>query len=319
MTGVPRTDRLALAAAAVTVLLWASAFVGIRAAAEDLTAGPLALGRLLVASLVLTLVVLWRGEAGLPERRDLPAIALCGVVWFGLYNVALNQGERSVDAGTAAMLVNLGPLLIALLAGAVLGEGFPRALLLGCAVAFAGTVVIGAGSTASRHADLAGVALCVGAAVAYAVGVTLQKPLLARTSALRITWLACLTGTVVLLPFSAVLVRETGDADAGALAWTVYLGIFPTAVAFTTWAFALGRTTAGRMGATTYLVPPLAVLLGWLLLDEVPATIALAGGALCLAGVALARRGSGPPAAAGTAAAATSPVAAARSAPPAAS
>jgi drug/metabolite transporter (DMT)-like permease len=71
--------------------------------------------------------------------------------------------------------------------------------------------------------------------------------------------------------------------------WTVYLGVFPTAVGFTTWAYALRRTTAGRMGATTYLVPPLTILLGGLFLNETPPALALAGGALCLAGVFVAR------------------------------
>ena len=70
----------------------------------------------------------------------------------------------------------------------------------------------------------------------------------------------------------------------------VYLGLVPTALAFTTWAYALSHTTAGRMGATTYLVPPLAILMGWLILSETPPVLALAGGALCLAGVVLARR-----------------------------
>jgi drug/metabolite transporter (DMT)-like permease len=70
----------------------------------------------------------------------------------------------------------------------------------------------------------------------------------------------------------------------------VYLGAGPTAIGFVTWAYALARTTAGRMGSTTYLVPPLAVLLGWALLGESPPLLALPGGALCLAGVALARR-----------------------------
>jgi drug/metabolite transporter (DMT)-like permease len=65
---------------------------------------------------------------------------------------------------------------------------------------------------------------------------------------------------------------------------------FPTAVAFTTWAYALSMTTAGRMGATTYLVPPLAILLGWAMLDESPAGLAFVGGAVCLAGVIIARR-----------------------------
>jgi drug/metabolite transporter (DMT)-like permease len=66
--------------------------------------------------------------------------------------------------------------------------------------------------------------------------------------------------------------------------------VFPTALAFTTWAYALSRTTAGRMGATTYLVPPLAVLLGWVILGESPPVLALLGGVLCLAGVVLSRR-----------------------------
>ena len=52
---------------------------------------------------------------------------ICGVLWLGVYNVALNAAERRVDAGTAAMLVNVGPILIAILAGTLLhGEGFPR-------------------------------------------------------------------------------------------------------------------------------------------------------------------------------------------------
>ncbi len=74
------------------------------------------------------------------------------------------------------------------------------------------------------------------------------------------------------------------------MGWVVYLSVFPTAVAFTTWAYALSRTTAGRMGATTYLVPPLAVLMGWMVLGEVPPALALLGGALCLVGVAVSRR-----------------------------
>jgi drug/metabolite transporter (DMT)-like permease len=70
----------------------------------------------------------------------------------------------------------------------------------------------------------------------------------------------------------------------------VYLGAFPTAIAFTTWAYALSRTTAGRMGATTYVVPPVTILLAWVLLGETPALLAVAGGVLCLAGVAISRR-----------------------------
>ena len=177
-----------------------------------------------------------------------------------------------MDAGTAAMLVGIGPVLIALLAGVLLREGFPRKLIVGCAVAFVGA------------------ALCVVAALAYAGGVLTQKPLLERVSALQVTWLACGVGALVCLPFAPALLRELGQASASSVVWAVYLGVFPTAVAFTTWAYALARTTAGRMGATTYLVPPTAVFMGWLVLGEVPPVLALFGGALCLAGVAVTRR-----------------------------
>jgi drug/metabolite transporter (DMT)-like permease len=283
-----REERLAHLAAAVTVVLWASAFVGIRSAGDELGPGPLTLARLLVGSLVLGALALTRTQRW-PPRRDLPALALCGVLWFGAYNVALNAGEQRVDAGTAAMLVNVGPVLIALLAGVVLREGFPRTLATGCAIAFAGAIVIALATAQDGFDAGAGALLCFAAAVAYAGGVVAQKPLLDRSSALAVTWLACTTGVVVCLPWLPSLVDQAGDASAGALAWTVYLGALPTAVGFTTWAYALARTSAGRLGATTYLVPPMAILLGWALLGEAPPLLAVPGGLLCLVGVSVTR------------------------------
>jgi drug/metabolite transporter (DMT)-like permease len=281
-------DTTALAAVAVTLTLWASAFVGIRSAGRHLAAGPLSLGRLLVGAAALGAISLARGER-MPPRGDLARLALCGVLWFGAYNVLLNAAERRVDAGTAAMLVNVGPILIALLAGVLLREGFPRTLLTGCAIAFGGAAIIGLATSGDGGHGGWGAALCVAAAAAYAGGVIAQKPLLERTSALQVTFLACLVGAVVCLPFAPKLLHEVGSAPAGALAWTAYLGVFPTAVGFTTWAYALKRTSAGRMGATTYLVPPLAILLGWALLGETPPALALLGGLVCLAGVAVTR------------------------------
>ena len=280
---------MALVAALVTVVLWASAFVGIRAAGEDLSPGALSLGRLAVGSALLgVFVLLQRGR--LPGRRDWPGIVVCGVLWFGLYNLALNAAEQRVDAGTAAMLVNVGPILIALLAGWLLKEGFPRALVAGCAVAFAGVVVIGLATSERGVGASWGAVLCVAAAAFYAGGVVAQKPLLSRASALHVTWLAATVGLVVCLPFAAAFADEVGDADASSVAWMVYLGVFPTAIGFLTWAYALSRTTAGRMGATTYLVPPIAILVGWALLGESPEAFAFLGGALCLGGVVITRR-----------------------------
>jgi drug/metabolite transporter (DMT)-like permease len=275
-------------AALVTVVFWASAFVGIRAAGEDLSPGALALGRLLIGTTILGLFVLARREA-LPDRRNLPPIALAGVLWLGIYNLALNAGEQRVNAGTAAMVVGVGPILIAALAGVILREGFPRRLLAGCAVAFAGVAIIGVATRTSDALDGTGALLCVLAAATYAVAVVVQKPVAGRVSALQTTFLLCVAGTLFLAPFAPTLVDEAGGASTANLLWVVYLGVFPTALGFTTWTYALKRTSAGRLGVTTYLVPPISILLGWLLLDEAPPALALAGGLLCLAGVAISR------------------------------
>jgi EamA-like transporter family. len=125
--------------------------------------------------------------------------------------------------------------------------------------------------------------LCVVAAFAYAAAVIVQKPVLIRASAFQVTWIACTVATIVCLPLTPQLLQDLRDADSSSIAWTVYLGIFPTAVGFVLWAYALGRTTAGRMGSMTYLVPPIAIALGWAFLGETPALLAVAGGALCLA------------------------------------
>jgi drug/metabolite transporter (DMT)-like permease len=284
-----RTDLPALVAGLVTVALWGSAFVAIRAAGGALSPGALALGRLVVSSVVLGAVALARREP-LPDRRDLLAIGAYGVLWLGVYSVTLNAAERRVDAGTAAMLINTGPVLIAVLAGIFLGEGFPRRLFAGCAVAFAGCVLIGAATGRSGTRAGLGIALCAVAAMAYAAAVVVQKPVLARVSPLQVTWLGCAAATVACLPFAPALVTEASRAGAAALGWTAYLGLAPTALGFATWTFALRRTSAGRMGSITYLIPPVAILLGWALLGEAPPRLAAAGGALCLAGVAVARR-----------------------------
>jgi|HubBroStandDraft_6_1064221.scaffolds.fasta_scaffold199263_1 drug/metabolite transporter (DMT)-like permease len=291
---VPQSERrLALAAAVATVILWASAFVGIRAAGRLLSPGSLALARLVVGTIALGILVAVRGQP-LPRRADIPGLVTCGLLWFGAYNLLLNQAERTVDAGTAAMLVNTGPVFIAILSGVFLREGFPRRVVLGCLVGFAGAAVIGfATSTRGFQAGF-GAVLCIAAAAVYAGGVTAEKPLLRRNSALTVTWLACAIGAIVCLPFAPQLAHDLGRADLGTVAWAIYLGLFPTAVGFSFWAYALARTTGGRMGAMGYLVPPVAIAMGWAVLGDVPPLLALLGGVLCLAGVAI-TRGAGIP------------------------
>jgi drug/metabolite transporter (DMT)-like permease len=247
----------------------------------------MALGRLVVGGVVLTVVAAVR-RVRIPRGRTLWLLIAYGVLWFGLYTVSLNTAERHVDAGTAAMLVNLGPILIAVLAGIFLREGFPRGLVTGLVIAFAGVLTIGI-ATSTGERDTTGVLLALASAGLYAVGVLLQKQALAGTQPLPATWLGCLAGAVVCLPFTPTLVREVAHAPAPATLGIVYMGLFPTAIAFLTWSYALSRTSAGRLATSSYVVPALAVLLSWLVLGEAPVPLALVGGALCLAGVAVTR------------------------------
>src|SRR6266446_6795885 len=284
----PDGKHLPLLAALVSVVLWAAAFVGIRAAGRSFSPGPLALGRLALGSVLLGALVVSRPTVR-PTRRELALLVLAGVLWFGVYQVLLNEAERRVDAGTAAMLVLIAPIFIVALAAVFLQERTTPNLLLGGVLAFGGVVLIGL-ATSSRSASLVGVILCLIAALSSAIGVVAEKPVLNRISALQVTWVCCSVGALFCLPYAPQLMREWRVAPTSGIAWLLFLGVFPTSIAFTTWAYALARGSAGRLAATAYLVPPITIVMSWLILGEVPTAIAVLGGALCLVGVAIARR-----------------------------
>ncbi len=276
-------------ALAVTLLMWASAFVVIRSAGSHLSPGPLALTRITIGSLALGIAMLVRNQRP-PGAGAIGRAALSGVLWFGAYMVALNAAERWVDAGTSSLLVNTGPLIIALLAGWLLNEGFPRRLIVGCLVAFVGAGLIALSVSGRGSHELLGAGLCLVAAFSYALAMIVQKPALTFAGPLPVTWMASVAGFVVLLAFAPQTVHELGHASAGTIAGVVYLGIGPTAIAFLLWAYVLSRMDAGPLGATTYVVPPLVMLISWIALGQVPPVLAIPGGLLCLAGVAIARR-----------------------------
>src|SRR3954453_18334090 len=262
----PRSSALPLVAVAVTLLLWSSGFVAIAHLGHTFPPGAVLLGRLLVGSVALGIVLLMRGWT-MPSRRDWPGLVVIGVLWFGLYNVALNAGELRVDAGTAAMLIQLSPVLVAVLAAVFLGERATPALGVGLLVAFGGVVLIATSTSEAGNRDPFGVVLCLISAAAYAVSLILQKPLVARLPAIEVTWIACTVGAISCLPFAGDLVTDARASSAADLGWVVFLGVFPTAIAFSTYAFALSHMSAGNLAVTTYLVPPITVLLSWVLLS----------------------------------------------------
>ncbi|GAA2781750.1 DMT family transporter [Nonomuraea dietziae] len=288
-TKVGGMETKALAAAGITVVLWASAFVAIRSAGAEYSPGALALGRLLAGSAVLVVIWLARGggfppRAGPGRASSAPACCGSGSTWW-----PSTGASSSSTRAPRPWWSTSAPIVIALLGGWLLKEGFPRALFAGLAVSFAGAAVVGLSMSEGGGSSVAGVLLCLLAAVSYGVGVVFQKPALRHASALQVTTFGCVVGTVACLPFAGQLVAEASTASLGATLNVVYLGVFPTALAFTTWAYALARTTSGKMGATTYVTPALVVLMSWVALGEVPGWLTLLGGLLCLVGVGVSR------------------------------
>jgi len=274
-------------AVGITLVVWASAFVFIRVALPDLNVAALTVGRLAVTSVALALLVpvlkLQR-----PSRADLPRFALAAVTGMLGYQLLLNVGERTVTAGTASLLMSTGPAFAAALAAVLLGERVTQRGVLGIILGFAGASII-----AISHAGVLTLSpdslLILGAAFSQALFFVVQRPLLTRYSAFTVTayatWVACLL-SLPLLPWAW---DSLTHSSAKALGAVIYLGIVPSAIGFLTWAYALARLPVATATNTLYLVPFIAIAIGWVLLGETVSPIAIAGGVLAMVGVSLTR------------------------------
>ena len=227
--------------------------------AHDFSPGALSLGRLLVGAVALGVVALTRGLRGPPAR--VAGLVAIGVLWFGLYNVALNAGERRVDAGTAAMLIQLSPVLVAVLAAVFLKERATPALGVGLVVAFAGVVLIAAVDLRPRRPRPARRAALPARRGVYAVSLILQKPLVApaRRRSRSPGWRARSAPSPACRSPAQLVARHRATRPRRRSGWVVYLGVFPTAIAFSTYAFALSPHERRQPSVTTYLVPPITV------------------------------------------------------------
>jgi drug/metabolite transporter (DMT)-like permease len=266
-----------------TLLLWASAFAGIRAGLTGYSPGQLALLRFVVASLALAIYAV-ASRMKLPEKRDIPGIVLTGLLGIGGYNLALNYGETSLGAGEASFMVNVGPIFTALLALAFLGENLRGWGWAGIAISFFGVSLIAFSKDSGFRFNPAALLVLL-AALLQSLYFVLQKPYLQRYRPVEFTTYAIWAGTLGLLVFAPGLPGEISTAPPAATLAVIYLGIFPAALAYVTWAYVLARLPAVRAASFLYLVPGLATLIAWLWLAEIPGWIALLGGSLALCGV----------------------------------
>jgi drug/metabolite transporter (DMT)-like permease len=272
-------------ALAFTLIVWASAFVGVRATLSAYSPGELAFLRYATASLVLIAYLAIR-RPPLPARSDWPKLALLGVVGITIYNLAMNAGEQRVTAGSAAFIVNTGPVLVAILATLFLHERLRVFGWVGILVSFCGTGVTAMGEGGGVKFEPAALLVFL-AAVAQATFFVLQKPVLRRYSALDVTSYAIWTGTLFLLPFLPGTLQAVKAAPLNTTLAVVYLGIFPGALGYMTWSYVLARMPASRATSFLYFVPGITILIGWVWLGEVPSTISIIGGVIALGGVLL--------------------------------
>lgn len=258
--------------------------IAVLVAAVDLGAEALAFWRLTLAAAALGVGALVAGRADLLSPGDrLAALALLGVVqgahWLLFF--------EAVDHGSVALAVltfYASPVLIALVAPLVLPERLSGTVLCACVVGAAGVVAIALDTgSGGGKASAAAVAAGVGSAATYAVLVILAKRLLAAaTPPLTVAFWDCLVGAIAVAP---VLLFADRVVPRDAAEWTVALtlGVVFTGLSTLVYAMLLRRVTAQAAGVLTFLEPVAGVLLGWLLVDQSPGAVTLAGGALVLA------------------------------------
>src|SRR5579871_1490395 len=197
---VPPSRWPVVLALAATLVLWATAFVGIRYAVRQYDAGALALLRNTVtAAAMLAIAFPWKRRAFLaPRGWDFLKLFAAGAVGIATYQLTLINGERSVDAGTASLIINTSPIFTALFALWVLHEHLGLRGWAGVLLGFGGAALLISGSR-STHLDL-GALFVLTASIAQAASFIIQKPLLAKLGPFTVTAWVAVFGALSLLP-----------------------------------------------------------------------------------------------------------------------
>ena len=283
-----RRQLLVLGALATAMVLWASAFTGIRYALRDYHAGSLALLRLTVMAVtMLAIVTATRGRAAWRfTGREWLGLAGLGLTSMTIYQLALMNGEESVDAGTASLIINPSPIFTALLALWLLREHLGARGWVGVLLGFAGAALLVSGGYGGAHLQLG--ALCVLiASLSQSVSFIIQKPRVERLGPLLVTTWMGVFGALCVLPCGAQLVADIHQAAPAATLMGAALGLLPNAAGNLAWSYALKHLPAGRASTALYFSAPIALTVSWLFLGERPGLMALLGGAVVIGSVML--------------------------------
>lgn len=278
----------AISALFVTVLLWASAFVGIRFAMNDFSAGGLALFRYLIASIVISIPFFKLKNKKKPTLNDLIYFFFLGLMGFAIYNIFLNEGERTVSAGVANFIISQMPIIVSIIAFFIFKERLAKIGIFGFIFSIFGILLIMLGEN-EHHLDL-GVYYILIATITAAIYSASQKPILKKYHPIEVTTYAIWGGTLALLFYFPQMISDLKQSSIHADIAVIYMGIFPGAIAYALWCYGFKYYPATKASSFLYLTPFITIIMAWLLLDEAPHLIAVIGGLIALFGSVLVNR-----------------------------
>jgi len=279
-----RMQRLAYAAMLFNIIAWGMSWVSVRTVLTELDAGQVGALRYLIASAVMLPVWLYRGRP-LPDKSDLGLVSLLGLFGFCLYNLGINFGEKTVDAGTGSLLISFQPILVIVIGVLLRREVVSLVAWIGILISMAGVIMTAIGGSAGFTLNF-GTILILGAALSSAIQTLINKALTKRYHALDVTTWAIWIGTLGLLPFSHDLPEAVRNLSTNGLIHLVFLGVVPAALCYTLFAWVLTRVPIATAMSSVYAIPVFSLIFGWSMLGEQPTALTLIGGAVTIVGVA---------------------------------
>lgn len=277
-------------AAGLMILFWASAYVGIRAGLTGYSPGSLALFRYLIASFCMLFIYLRVLRFRRIAILDVSRAVILGIFGFAIYNVALNYGEVTVTAGAASFIVAQMPILLTLLGVFRRGERLKLWGWLGVVISVIGVGLITLGEQEHFHFDF-GILFIFIAMLSGFIYSYFQKILLLRMRPVEFSACAMWGGTAAMFIYLPQLIKELPTASWHATLSAIYIGIFPVAIGFILWSYIISMTSTSKAASFLYLIPPVAVIVGWFWLKEIPTTLVIIGGFVALLGAIMANRG----------------------------
>lgn len=269
-----------------TIILWGSAFPMIKIALNDFSAESLSAFRLILATIILLPFVIIK-KLPTPELRDIPVIFILGFCGFVIYHTALNFGETLISAGISGILVYTTPIFSSALAYIFLKEHFSKWNWLSSLVAFIGISIISISKDDYTTINVLGVFIILLASFSESLYFTFQKKYIEKYGFIAFTLYTIMASSPFMLIFIPEIINDIHGATFTSIVSVLYLAIFPTIIPYVLLAYIVKSVGVSDATMSLYLTPIVSLLLSYLLLDELPTTLAIIGGIITLLGVSL--------------------------------